>query len=132
MSALPRKGFLVAPSNKRVTDSRRLGGFLDTLIAIRMDVGQSANSISIAASSSSGAAQMREIRELLDVAIASAKEMFSSIHVARAPGAASPFRVNGERRLIAKPEPVRIRSEYRVAASMGGRRRWLRDVHPSD
>jgi|SRR5450631_1845871 len=130
MSALPRKGFLVAPSNKRVTDSRRLGGFLDTLIAIRMDVGQRANSI--AASSSSGAAQMREIRELLDVAIASAKEMFGSIHVARAPGAASPFRVNGERRLIAKPEPVRIRSEYRVAASIGGRRRWLRDVHPSD
>jgi hypothetical protein len=47
-----------------------MGELLDTLIAIRMGVGHSANGI--AASPTLGPEQMREIRVLLDCAIASA------------------------------------------------------------
>jgi hypothetical protein len=54
-----------------------MGELLDTLIAIRMGVGQSANGI--AASPTLGPEQMREIRVLLDCAIASAKEILDSI-----------------------------------------------------
>jgi hypothetical protein len=78
MSSLP--GFCIssAPPNERDIDVRRLGDLLDTLIAIRMDVGHNADGI--AAAPVLGLQQMREVRALLDHAIASAKEVFDSIH----------------------------------------------------
>jgi hypothetical protein len=77
MSALP--SISPAPSNKWDTGACRLGDLLDTLIAIRMDVGHSANGIT--ASPALGPEQMREVRVLLDCAIALAKEIFDSIHL---------------------------------------------------
>jgi hypothetical protein len=58
--------------------TRRVCDLLDTLIAIRIDVGHSANGI--AASPTLSAEQMREVRALLDHAIATTKEIFGSIH----------------------------------------------------
>ena len=77
MSAYLRKGISSTRSNQRDTDARRMGDLLDILIAIRMDVGHNANGI--AASPTLGPEQMREVRGLLDCAIASAKEIFDSI-----------------------------------------------------
>ena len=54
---------------ERDTAAYRLGHLLDTLIAIRMDLGQSANGI--AASPSLDPAGMQEVRMLLDRAVAS-------------------------------------------------------------
>jgi hypothetical protein len=79
MSALPSIGISPAPSNKWDTAAHRLGDLLDTLIALRMDVGHGANGI--AASPPLGPEQMREVRVLLDCAIASTKEIFDSIHL---------------------------------------------------
>ena len=78
-----------APSNKIDTAARRLGDLLDTLIAIRMDVGHSANGI--AESPILGPEQMGEVRVMLDCAIASTKEIFRSIHLSAASDAASPI-----------------------------------------
>jgi hypothetical protein len=77
MATFLRKDILPTPSNQRDTDARRMGGLLDLLIALRMDVGHSANGI--AASPTLGPEQMREVRALLDCAIASAKEILDSI-----------------------------------------------------
>jgi hypothetical protein len=78
MSAMPNIGISPALSSKWDTATRRLGDLLDTLIAIRMDVGHGANGV--AASPALTPMQMQEVRALLDSAIASAKEMFDSIH----------------------------------------------------
>jgi hypothetical protein len=78
MSPLPDFCISPAPSNERDIDARHLGDLLDTLIAIRMDVGHNANGI--AASPALGPQQMRELRALLDHAIASTKQVFESIH----------------------------------------------------
>jgi hypothetical protein len=71
------KGVLPTPTNQRDIDARRMGDLLDTLIALRIDVGHGANGI--AASPALGPEQMREVRVLLDCAIASAKEILDSI-----------------------------------------------------
>ena len=76
MATFPNS-ILATPSNQRDTDARRMGDLLDLLIALRMDVGHSANGI--AASPSLGPEQMREVRVLLDCAILSAKEILDSI-----------------------------------------------------
>ena len=89
MSALASIGISPAPSDKNDAIARRLGDLLDTLIAIRMDVGHSANGI--AASPMLEPKQMHEVRVLLDRAIASTKEIFASIHVPVASDAAPPF-----------------------------------------
>ena len=78
MSALPRICFSPAQPNEWGVAARHLGDLLDTLIAIRMDVGHSANGI--AASPALGAEQIRGVRVLLDSAIASTKEIFDSAH----------------------------------------------------
>jgi hypothetical protein len=78
MSALPSTGISPALSNKWDTATRRLGDLLDTLIAIRMDIGHGANGV--AASPALTPAQLQEVRAMLDSAVASAKEMFDSIH----------------------------------------------------
>ena len=65
MSALPGIGISPAPSNERNIAARRLGDLLDTLIAIRMDVGHSANGI--ATSPMLEPKQMHGVRVLLDV-----------------------------------------------------------------
>ena len=57
--------------------ARRLGDILDVLVAIRMDVGHSANGV--AASATLLPEQMSEVRLLLAHAIASTKEVFDSI-----------------------------------------------------
>ena len=72
-----RKGTLPSPSNQSDTDACRMGDLLDMLIALRMDMGHSANGI--AASPTLGPEQMREVRVLLDRAILSAKEILDSI-----------------------------------------------------
>jgi hypothetical protein len=77
MATFLRKSTFPTPSNQRDTDARRMGDLLDMLIALRMDVGHSANGI--AASPTLGPEQMREVRVLLDCAIASAKEILDSI-----------------------------------------------------
>ena len=66
-----------------------VGDLLDTLIAIRVDVGHSANAI--AASSILGPEQMGEVRVMLDCAIASTKEIFGLIHLSAASDAAPPI-----------------------------------------
>ena len=104
MSALPSIGISPALSDKWDTPTRRLGDLLDTLIAIRMDVGHSANGI--AASPALGPEQMREVRVLLDCAIASAKEMFDSIHHSGAMDVVPPF--PRDRRAI----PIRCMAEF--------------------
>ena len=76
MATFP-KSILRATSNRRDTDARRMGDLLDILIALRMDVGHSANGS--AASPTLGPEQMREVRVLLDCAILSAKEILDSI-----------------------------------------------------
>lgn len=58
--------------------TRRICDLLDTLIAIRIDVGHSANGI--AASPTLSAEQMRKVRVLLDHAITTTKEIFGSIY----------------------------------------------------
>lgn len=63
---------------ERDSAAYRLGDLLDTLVAIRIDVGHGANGI--AASPSLGPAGMQEVRVLLDRAIASAKEIFESVY----------------------------------------------------
>jgi len=78
MSALPRICISPAQPNEWGTTARHLADLLDTLIAIRMDVGHSANGI--AASPALGPEQMRQVRVLLDSAIASTKEIFDSAH----------------------------------------------------
>jgi hypothetical protein len=88
MSALPSIGISPRQSNEWGTAARHLGDLLDTLIAIRMDVGHSANGI--AASPALGPEQMRGVRALLDSAIASTKEMFDSAHFSSDSGVASP------------------------------------------
>jgi hypothetical protein len=88
MSSLPSAGVSPAPSNNTDTAARRLGDLLDTLIAIRMDVGHGANGI--AASPAPGPEQLREVRALLDCAIASAKEIFGSLHLSAAADVAAP------------------------------------------
>ena len=55
----------------------RVCDLLDTLIAIRIDVGHSANGV--AASPVLGPGQMRDLRALLDSAIASTREVFESV-----------------------------------------------------
>jgi hypothetical protein len=77
MATFLRKDTLPTPSNQRDTDARRMGDLLDILIALRMDVGHSANGI--AASPTLGPKQMREVRVLLDCAMTSAKEILDSI-----------------------------------------------------
>jgi hypothetical protein len=77
MATFLRKGILSSPSNQRDTDARRMGDLLDVLIALRIDVGHSANGL--AASPTLGPQEMREVRLLLDCAIASAKEILDSI-----------------------------------------------------
>ena len=77
MSTLPSTEISVASSNERA-GLHAVGDLLDALVAIRIDVGHSANGI--AASPALGLEQMREVRALLDYAIASAKEIFNSIH----------------------------------------------------
>ena len=67
-----------ATPSERETATRGMGDLLDTLIAIRIDVGHSANGV--AASRVLGPEQMREVRVLLDRAIASTKEMFESTY----------------------------------------------------
>src|SRR5450432_4270153 len=89
MSALPSIGISPALSNKWDTATRRLGDLLDTLIAIRMDIGHSANGI--AASPALGPEQMSEVRVLLNHAIGSTREMFDSIHASAAAGVMPPF-----------------------------------------
>ena len=76
MATFP-KSVLSAASNQRDIDACRMGDLLDMLIALRMDVGHSANGI--AASPTLGPEQMREVRVLLDCAIVSAKEILDSI-----------------------------------------------------
>jgi len=88
MSALPSTGISPALSNKWDTATRRLGDLLDTLIAIRMDVGHGPNGV--AASPALSPAQMQQVRALLDYAVASAKEMFDSIHNSAPSGVVSP------------------------------------------
>ena len=66
------------PLLERDTAAYRLGHLLDTLIAIRIDLGHGANGI--AASPSLDPAGMQEVRELLDRAIASTKEIFESVY----------------------------------------------------
>lgn len=68
--------------------TRNICDLLDTLIAIRIDVGHSANGS--AASPTLSAEQMREVRALLDRAIATTKEIFGSIH--RSPASDGPSR----------------------------------------
>ena len=68
------------PSSENLAPSpiaRSLGDILDVLIAIRMDVGHSANGV--AASPTLLPEQMSEVRLLLARAIASTKEVFDSI-----------------------------------------------------
>jgi hypothetical protein len=77
MSSLPDTDNLSA-LYKSDAATRRVCDLLDTLIAIRIDVGHSANGS--AASPSLSAEQMREVRALLDRAIATTKEIFGSIH----------------------------------------------------
>jgi hypothetical protein len=76
MATFP-KGILPTSSNQSDTDARRMGDLLDILIALRMEVGHSANGT--AASPTLGPEQMREVRLLLDCAITSAKEILDSI-----------------------------------------------------
>ena len=66
------------PVLDRDSAAYRLGDLLDTLVAIRIDVGHGANGI--AASPTLGPAEMQEVRVLLDRAIASAKEIFESVY----------------------------------------------------
>lgn len=80
--------------------TRRLCDLLDTLIAIRIDVGHSANGV--AASRALGPEQMREVRVLLDRAIASTKEMFESNYRSLGADEAEPARHSGE----VAPRPV--------------------------
>ena len=65
----------------RVIDSevatRRVCDLLDTLIAIRIDVGHGANGV--AASPILSPEQLHDVRVLLDLAIASTKEIFESV-----------------------------------------------------
>jgi hypothetical protein len=68
----------ISPLLEMDTAAYRLSHLLDTLIAIRMDLGHSANGI--AASPSLDPAGMQEVRVLLDRAIASAKEIFESVY----------------------------------------------------
>jgi hypothetical protein len=88
MSALPSIGISSAPSDKWDSAARRLGDLLDTLIAIRMDVGHSANGI--AASPALGPKEMREVRVLLDCAVTSTKEIFNSIRLSPASDVVAP------------------------------------------
>jgi hypothetical protein len=74
MSALPNTSISPALSNRWDTTTRRLGDLLDVLIAIRIDVGHSANGLD--PSPAPGPEEMQVVRVLLDDAIASAKEMF--------------------------------------------------------
>jgi hypothetical protein len=76
MAAFP-KGVLPTQSNQSDTDARRMGDLLDTLIALRLEMGHGANGS--AASPALGPEKMREVRELLDCAVASAKEILDSI-----------------------------------------------------
>ena len=77
MSSLPGTDNLSA-LYKSDAVTRGVCELLDTLIAIRIDVGHSANGS--AASPTLTAEQMREVRALLDHAIATTKEVFGSIH----------------------------------------------------
>jgi hypothetical protein len=77
MSSLPSVSTLSKPY-KRDAATRRVCDLLDTLIAIRIDVGHSANGV--AASPTPGSEQIREVRALLDLAIASTKEIFGSVY----------------------------------------------------
>jgi hypothetical protein len=78
MSALPSISISPSLSNKWYTATRRLSDLLDILIAVRMDVGQSADEAVLASE------KLRVIRLLLDDAIASAKEIFASTHYSEA------------------------------------------------
>ena len=69
-------------SNKWYTATRRLSDLLDILIAVRMDVGQSANEPD--ASPVLASEKLRVMRVLLDDAIASAKEIFESVYYSEA------------------------------------------------
>jgi len=68
--------------------TRRICNLLDTLIAIRIEVGHSANGS--AASPTLSAEQMGEVRALLDHAIATTREIFGSIR--RSAGSDGPSR----------------------------------------
>jgi|SRR5450631_567226 hypothetical protein len=87
--SLPGASTLSKPY-KRDADTRRVSDLLDTLIAIRIDVGHSANGV--AASPTLGSEQMREVRALLDQAIASAKEIFGSVYRSQSSDQVGPSR----------------------------------------
>jgi hypothetical protein len=89
MSALPNTGISPALSNRSDTATRRLGELLDILIAIRIDVGHSANGLD--ASPALSPEEMRVVRVLFDDAIASAKEMFESAHHSATADVVPPF-----------------------------------------
>lgn len=61
MATFP-KDVLLAPSNQKTTDARRMGALLDLLIALRKDVGHGAKGV--AASPTLGLVQMRQVRAL--------------------------------------------------------------------
>jgi len=78
MSALPNAGISPMLSNSWDAATRRVGDLLDILIAIRIDVGHSANGLD--ASPVLGPAEMHVVRILLGDAIASAKQIIESAH----------------------------------------------------
>jgi hypothetical protein len=92
---------------ERDVATRRLCDLLDTLIAIRIDVGHSANGV--AASHTLGPAQMREVRVLLDRAIASTKQMFESTYRSLIADEAKPALQSEE----ASPRPVATAPQLR-------------------
>ena len=78
MSALPNTDISPVLPNSWDTATQRVGDLLDILIAIRIDVGHSANGVD--ASPALGPAEMHAVRMLLGDAIASAKEVFEAAH----------------------------------------------------
>ena len=81
MSSLPGSNISPTSSYERDATTRRLCDLLDTLVAIRIDVGHGANGI--AASPALGPAEMREVRVLVDRAIASAKDLLGTVECPR-------------------------------------------------
>ena len=78
MSALPNTDISPVLPNSWDTATQRVGDLLDILIAIRIDVGHSANGVD--ASPALGPAEMHVVRILLGDAIASAKEILESAY----------------------------------------------------
>jgi hypothetical protein len=81
MSSLPQSSISPTSSFEREATTRRLCDLLDILVAIRIDVGDGANGI--AASPALGPAEMREVRVLVDRAIASAKYLLGTVECPR-------------------------------------------------